>query len=67
MNIHEAYNTINEGKLDDFDKAYDVYHNSLKGLIKAFSNAATDKKAVNKMKKAVQDIETAIDAGKMKD
>ena len=58
---------LEEGKLDDFDKAYNTWHTATGKLTKAFNAAATDKKALKRYKDAVENIEVAIDRAKMKD
>ena len=57
---------IEEGKLDDFDKAYNTWHTATGKLTKAFNAAATDKKALKRYKDGVENIEVAIDRAKMK-
>ena len=63
----EAYKGMFEGKLDDFDKAYDTWHEATVTLTKAINNAATNKKAVSAFKKALDTIEKSIDNAKMQD
>jgi len=65
MNLEEASNVVLEGKLDDFDKAYDVWHTASVNLTKAFSKASTNKNALGNYKKALQSIEDAIDDAKL--
>jgi len=63
----KTFKEIKEGKLDNFDNAYNTWHSATIKMTKAFEKAATDKKAVGKFKSALQAIEDAIDAGNMKD
>lgn len=67
MNLHEASIDLLEGNLDNFDKAYNKWHDATVKLTRVFEKAATDKKAIDKFKKALQTLEHAIDAGAMKD
>lgn len=67
MNLQEASAEILEGNLDNFDKAYNAWHKATVKLTVIFEKAATDKRAIGKFKKAIQEVEYAIDDGLMKD
>jgi len=55
----------NEGK--KFDKAYDAWHKSTVQLTRALEKDAGNKSGVSKFKKALQDIENAIDASDLEE
>jgi acetyl-CoA carboxylase beta subunit len=57
---------LGEGKLDDFDKAYNTWIKATKKLTATFEAAATNKAGVTSFKAALAKIEKAIDKGDMR-
>ena len=67
MNLNDSVRAVVEGKMDDFDDAYNVWHKATVKLTKALERAAQDKRGVKKYKKALQDLENAIDVSDIGD
>ena len=57
---------LDEGKLDDFDKAYNTWIKATTKMNKAFVAAATNKSAIKSIESALAKIEKAIDQGDMR-
>jgi len=57
----EIKTIISEGKLDDFDKAYNTWIKATKKMTVTFEAAATKPAAVTSFKLALAKIEKAID------
>jgi acetyl-CoA carboxylase beta subunit len=57
---------LDEGKLDDFDKAYNTWIKATKKMTVAFEAAATNKAGVTSFKLALAKVEKAIDKGDMR-
>ena len=62
----EIKTIISEGKLDDFDKAYNTWIKATKKMTVAFEAAATNQAGVTSFKLALAKIEKAIDKGDMR-
>jgi hypothetical protein len=58
--------SLKEGKLDDFDKAYNSWVKATAKLTKTFEAAATNKDAISSFKLALSNIEKSIDKGDMR-
>ena len=57
---------LGEGKLDDFDKAYNTWLKATKKLTVTLEAAATNKTGVSSFKLALAKIEKAIDKSDMR-